>query len=125
MTNQTTLQEQLDQFTGTEEYHRYNPLLFPNTILTDGALYLATEAQAFWLIDAIASHLPSVNDYFAIATLNKKENDQWVLQLADDVPANKVYAKQTFEYSTFPLDEFKIYVQRQDQYWVIFLPSEY
>lgn len=114
----------LTQFTGTEAYHRWS-MLFPRIVLTDGTKYLAEEAGAYWLMDVIASHIPSIKgDYFAIATLEKAKKN-WKFALADDVPATKVYAKQTIEFSDFPLDEIKLYVIKQDDLWVILLPSEY
>ena len=112
----------LSQFTGTEAYYRYSPL-FPKVVLTDGAKYLAEEAGAFWLMDCIASHIPSITDYFAIAQLKKEK--WWKFTLTDDLPANVTYAKQAIEFSDFPLDEIKLYVIKQDDLWVILLPSEY
>ena len=51
------LEENLPYFTGTESYTnlRY-PWLRSRFLLTDGTKYLAETAQAFWLMDAIASH---------------------------------------------------------------------
>lgn len=53
--NPNELQQNLNQFTGTFEYHRHwtRRLLF-----TDGVQYLAENAGAYWLIDLIASHQP-------------------------------------------------------------------
>ena len=115
----------LTQFTGTEAYYRWS-VLFPKVVLTDGTKYLAETAGAYWLMDVIASHLPSVpkTEQFAIAVL-KKTGKKWKFLLVDDVPANTNYARQTIGFSDFPLDEIKLYVIRQDDLWVILLPSEY
>lgn len=43
-------------FTGTEGYLRWNPPLFPDILLTDGARYVAETAGAFWLMDIIGSY---------------------------------------------------------------------
>ncbi len=43
----------LGQFTGTEHYYRHG--LFRNVVYTDGVQFLAEEAAAYWLIDAIAA----------------------------------------------------------------------
>ena len=53
---------QLSHFTGTEKYHRISR----RHLLTDGAKYLAEEAQCFWMMDAIASHLSEIGteDWF-------------------------------------------------------------
>jgi hypothetical protein len=44
---------QLSYFTGTERYYR----ITRKHLLTDGTKYLAEEAECFWMMDAIASHL--------------------------------------------------------------------
>ncbi len=43
----------LSLFTGTEHYYRISR----RHLLTDGTKYLAEEAECFWMMDAIASHL--------------------------------------------------------------------
>ena len=48
--NKTAL-NQLDNFTGTQAYHRLTP--FPLR-LSDGALYLAQNADCFWMMQEIA-----------------------------------------------------------------------
>lgn len=60
MLNETSkpcnLMRELSQFTGDlERYQSINPKL----IYTPGVNYLAQEAEAYWLIDAIASYVPS------------------------------------------------------------------
>ncbi len=52
----TAALKDLSNFTGTENYYRMP--LFPGIVYTDGAEYLATNADAFWLLDAIASYQP-------------------------------------------------------------------
>jgi hypothetical protein len=112
----------LSGFTGTENYYRYSPL-FRNFILTDGTKFLADEAGAYWLIDAIASHVGSYKkDTFAVATL-QKQSDGWLLTIDDG--NGRLYVKQEIEFSDFPLDAIKLYVCKQDNMWVILLPSEY
>lgn len=118
----TLTPDALTQFTGTEGYTRWSPL-FRNFVLTDGALYVAEEAGAYWLMDAIASHFRSYRTQdFVVATL-KKRPKTWLLTL-DDGNSNKL-ASQVIEYSDFPLDEIKLYAAPQGDLWVILLPSEY
>jgi LmbE family N-acetylglucosaminyl deacetylase len=120
------IEQELITFTGTEGYHRINPLM-PNVVGTDGAMRMAELCEAFWLLDVIASHMPSVPDEesFAVAWLRKQINDQWLFTLSDDLPPEVTFAAQPIEFSDFPLDEIKLYVGRQDQYWVVMLTSEY
>jgi len=56
MTNLTAEQIELSLsgFIGTEAYHRFNALC-PKVVLTDGAKYLADQAEAYWLMDIIGS----------------------------------------------------------------------
>ena len=53
--NPQEIKENLSRFSGTSQYYRYSPL-FRNFLLTDGTRYLAEACDAYWLIDAIASH---------------------------------------------------------------------
>jgi hypothetical protein len=120
--NASDLQDNLAQFICTENYYRYSPL-FRNFILTDGTKYLADEAGAYWLMDAIASHIGSYRqDTFVVANLQKRPAD-WLLTIDDG--NGKAYVKQEIEFSDFPLDSIKLYVCKQDDMWVILLPSEY
>ncbi|WP_233246443.1 DUF6876 family protein [Limnohabitans sp. Jir61] len=72
--------KQLGFFTGTTAYH----LHAPRVVLTDGAKYLAEYAEAYWLIDAIASYLPALinREHFVAASLEVK-NSSAVLSLTD------------------------------------------
>lgn len=116
------LETSLRGFTCTENYYRYSPL-FRNFILTDGTKFLAEEAGAYWLMDAVASHVGSYKkDTFVVAKLQKQLTD-WLL-IIDDGNGN-LYAKQTIDFSDFPLDSMTLYVCKQDDMWVILLPSEY
>ena len=51
--NVDELKTQLGQFTGTAGYTR----LMAKVILTDGAVFLADNAKAWWLLDLYASYL--------------------------------------------------------------------
>ena len=112
----------LPNFYGTENYFRLSPV-FPNFVLTDGALYLAENAGAFWLMDALASHLGSYkNEGFVVAKLFQFD-EGWNLQLEDG--NDNTLAEQYIEYSDFPLDEITLYDIAQDDRWIVLLPSEY
>ena len=54
-----TLEEDLMQFSGTENYHKH----FLGLLMTDGVKYMADnggEFGAYWLIDAIGSYQKSL-----------------------------------------------------------------
>lgn len=120
--NASDLEVSLSNFICTENYYRYSPL-FRNFILTDGTKFLADETGSYWLMDAIASHVKSYRgDTFVVANLQKRPKD-WLLTIDDG--NGKLYAKQTIDFSDFPLDSIKLYVCKNDDMWVILLPSEY
>ena len=120
------LQSNLAQFTGTEAYTRWSAL-FRNFVLTDGALYLAEQAGAYWLMDLIASHVGAYrSESFVVAKLTKK-NRAWRVSIEDG--NDTILASQKIGFSDFPLDEMTLYVIEQPMedgnVWVIMLPSEY
>lgn len=113
-------------FYGTEEYHQYSAL-FRNVLLTDGAKFIADECGAFWLADAIASHLPQINDDFAVAHLCVFPEGGARLTIEDG--NDNILAQQDLPYTDFPLDEITLYVAAQPiedkTFFVIMLTSEY
>lgn len=115
---------ELPNFYGTDGYTRWSAL-FRNFVLTDGALYLAEAAGAYWLMDAIASHIGAYkNEDFVVAKLQRATaTNGWVLRLEDG--NDGLLADQLIEFSDFPLDEITLYVIQQDDLWVILLTSEY
>lgn len=123
MKTQAEIRAELPSFYGTEHYYRFS-VITPNVLLTDGTKYLAESAGAYWLMDVIASHLPAVEDGFAIATLTKTDTGAH-FTLSDDDPPSSVWATQDIEYTDFPLDEVKLFVISNGSQWVILLPSEY
>ncbi len=114
----------LIQFTGTERYFRG-----PNRVLvyTEGVQYLAEAAQAYWLIDAIASWQvqPKVRaEPLQVWSLTRQT--EWRLQ-ADDGDGN-ILATQMIEYSDFPLESgIKLYLAAggPEGRPVLILPLEY
>ena len=131
MMNAQELQSDLNQFTGTEEYHRLSPL-HGRLVCTDGVLHLAKNAECFWLIDVIASYQPQclkdemLRDY-QFWHLNVKDR-KGVLRCERDT--DDVAITQEIPYTDFPLEHVKIIVARQPQedgkfLMVAMLPSEY
>jgi hypothetical protein len=115
------LQTALANFTGTSQYHR----IHSNTLLTDGAYYLAETAACFWLMDLYASHLVEIDpdkEYFTCLTLNKKHRGADIV--IDDGNDN-LLAQQSVEYTDFPLDSIRLYGIWSGECWVIMLTSEY
>jgi hypothetical protein len=111
---------QLSFFTGTTAYHIHTP----RVVLTDGAKYLAEHAQAYWLMNAIASYLPELvfREHFVAASLAVK-NSSAVLLLTDG--NHKELAIQRIAYTDFPLRDITLFACWGDGNWVLMLTTEY
>jgi len=111
---------QLTHFTGTEHYYRISR----RHLLTDGTKYLAETAGAFWMMDAIASHLSEIGteDWFVVVKV--KVQDSKATLLYEDGNGNE-HARQDIPYTDFPIDEISIYACWDGEHWVLMLPSEY
>ncbi|MFM6191146.1 DUF6876 family protein [Planktothrix sp.] len=134
--NNITLSD-LSQFTGTETWYRH----FTGLLYTDGIQYLAEQAEAYWLIDAIASYQHQLKRdeylaYFQVWVLSvagegerkypfllPEDGYKAVLTCWPDTPKEGVKSAviQQIEYTDFPLIELKLYVSDD----VLMLPSEY
>ena len=62
---------QLAHFTGTQRYYR----ITLRHLLTDGTKYVAEAAGAFWMMDAVASHLMELGtaDWFVLVRVKVTE----------------------------------------------------
>lgn len=111
---------QLNNFIGTEKYYRINPC----AVLTDGTKYLAEEAGAFWLMDAIASYLPQFTGKqdFVVAKLVRTDSKA---QLTLDDGNGRVLDQQHIPYTDFPLTNIQLYACWGGEFWVLMLCSEY
>jgi hypothetical protein len=119
------LESSLAQFYGSDSLTRWSPLT--RSLLSDGALYLAENAGAYWLFDAIDSHLTTRGanalTEFTVARLHRLPNDAAELTL-DDGNGN-IYATQRIEFTDFPLAEIKLYACYNGAGWTHLLPGEY
>jgi hypothetical protein len=116
------LTAQLQQYTGTSAYYR----LYPKVVLTDGAKFLAEEANCFWLMDVYASHLLCTIDgeqesFTCLQMLTKNHHATIVIDDGNGVEL----AKQTIDFTDFPLHHIKLYACWENTHWVIMLTSEY
>ena len=122
----TTFTIDLQQFYGTENLIRWS--LISRSVLTDGAHYLAENAGAYWLFDAIDSHLTtrgltSETEFTGVNLRRLSAADDFQLTL-DDGNGN-VFADQYIPYSDFPLAEIKLYAIYNGSGWTHMLPTEY
>lgn len=119
----TALVEQLEQFYGTECYHRFN--MFFKTVATDGVIYFAEHGQAFWALDEMCimrmkliekgKIQPSEWLFYTITSKNGKADI-----VCDDGNGNE-YAKKHIAYTDLEAGTYKFYLMDN----VLLLPSEY
>jgi len=95
----------INHFTGTENLYKH----WLGIIYTDGVKYVAEEAGAYWLIDAIASYYSSTKQHeFQVWTLTKKQNGEWNLRATDG--NDNIIVNQEIEFSDFPIDKIVFYL---------------
>jgi hypothetical protein len=111
---------QIAQFIGTQHYYRISR----THLLTDGTKYLAENAECFWMMDAIASHLSEIgtSDWFVQVEVIVK--DSHATMIYGDGNGNE-HARQEIPYTDFPLNKITLYACWDGLHWVIMLPSEY
>ncbi|WP_436717744.1 hypothetical protein U8335_13755 [Roseiconus lacunae] len=130
---QKLTKDQLNQFTG--DMVRYRHLINRKVIYTPGVKYLAEKAEAYWLIDAIASWIgsepfedaASKDDrigYMHFWTLTVHENGTATLAAKADSP-EKPFISQQIPFTDFPLDSIDIWAAVSDELWTLYLPSEH
>lgn len=109
----------LSSFTCTTCHHRH----WLGVGFTDGVKYLADEAGAHWLIDAIASWQPEaqkIDREFQVWELVVNPDQSAVLSFRTDA-GQPVSIRQTIPYTDFPLESIEIWVEDE----VLLLPSEH
>ena len=111
---------QLSYFTGTEKYYRISR----RHLLTDGTKYLEEEAECFWMMDAIASHLSEIGteDWFVLIRV-QVTGDRAVMIYEDG--NSREHARQEIPYTDFPMTSITLYACWNQENWVIMMPSEY
>ncbi|PHJ65051.1 hypothetical protein VF04_04030 [Nostoc linckia z7] len=92
---------------------------------SEGVKYLASEANCYWLLDAIASWQLSnevknspMSEGFQIWELTRTDGNQAVLTGAWDT--NQIVVTQEIEYTDFPLPKIKLWLSDE----ILCLPSE-
>ncbi|MBN8907947.1 MAG: hypothetical protein J0H99_15225, partial [Rhodospirillales bacterium] len=91
-------------------------------VYTEGVQYLAEKANAYWLIDLVASWCPHPSlrsEEFVVWKLSVKP-DRTAIAVADDGNGREL-ARQDISLTDFPLDEISLYLIDN----TLLLPSEY
>lgn len=117
---------ELAQFTGSETLTRWSMLT--RSVLTEGCVFVAERAGAYWLFDAIDSHLTTrgVTDEteFVVARL-RVDLAARTAELTLDDGNGLIWMTQTIPFTDFQLPELETYAVFNGQAWTHMLPSEY
>ena len=129
----TQLESELRQFSG--DLDRYRHGFNRRVIYTPGVQYLAEAAEAYWLIDAIASHIGS-KPFNAACKEDPRVGEMhfWCLEVAEDRSAVlsacvdsgvQPFLTQNIPFTDFPLAKIDIWAAFDGTYWTLYIPSEH
>ncbi len=123
----------LAQFTG--DLQRYRHSINRHIIYTPGVQYLAEKANAYWLLDAIASYYGTQRMKAAIAKDDRLSSLHfWTLDVAEDNSATLILQadsdvepaiKQEIPFTDFPIQQIRIWAGFNGKNWTLYLPSEH
>lgn len=125
------IKQGMANYYGTEAYHR---TIIPTVVATDGMMYLAKEAKAYWLLDLVASwFLKARTKSFPFQVWRLKLNEEGsgcqVSAWSDTPDKSEHILHQDIEYTDFPIPELEWYVTKgcvgDQPAFVIMLKSEY
>lgn len=114
--NSEQLKETLQQFIGTEYYHR---LGLYKTLATDGVFYFCETAEAFWLFDEIAQFVTYKTKEPFVTVIAESDGRKGRITF-EDGNYNKIGSKE-LDYTDLPKGKWKFFVVDN----VVMLPSEY
>lgn len=142
MMEATKLHGELAQFCGSDTPTIH--VLCRNMLMSEGVIYLREHANAFWLLDAIASHYAANEDLRKVRADDRDFDYQhfWVLKKKGDGGAtlicqkdkgHKAVVEQEIESTDFPFqgDEFMLYAgltavdNVEGRPTIVYLPSEH
>lgn len=131
------LQNALDQFTGTETWHRHP--LNKKLLHTDGVEYFAQVAGAYWFIDAIAlgvygnpGPIPAAipdQDRFGVVLLTSQKGKGSIEVRSDYDEHDSTIGKRLWyanlEYTDAPEGVWRFYLVDDGEHTVLMVPGEY
>jgi len=131
--NENELKLELRNFTG--DFIRYRHP-FNQVVYTPGVRHLAERAEAFWLIDAIASWIGSTTFNEAVRNserigemhfwqLDTDQEDKSAMLFAVEDSGMEPFISQSIPFTDFPLDKVSIWAGFDGQIWTLYLPSEH
>jgi hypothetical protein len=121
------IQDGLAHFNGTEQWFRHS--LMQNVLYTEGAQYIAEQAEAYWLIDKITAMQlePAINDEpFQTWKLTVRDGTADLVCTDGGKEGRRpvIIHTEHITFTDFPLDEIELWVEK-GEHTVILLPSEH
>ena len=121
-----SLAAQLAQFTGSATFTRHG--LVRSVLMTEGVAFLADQAGAHWLLDAISSYQHEARaraePFQAWSLVVDAATRSAVLAMTDGNSARQIITQQ-IDWTDFPLAEIELWAIAEGDHRVIMLPSEY
>ena len=109
----------LNQFTGTEQYHQSN-MFVPKMVHTDGVEYFCSEASAYWFLDIVATEIFPLLRKEPFMSIKMKVKDSLANIYAEDGDCKLVW-QRTLTYTDCPEGEYEFFLTDN----VLMLTSEY
>jgi len=112
------LVDQLDNFTGTENWYRHN--LMHDTVYTDGVKYFADQAGAYWFLDIADTELFPLQDREGFLSITLTVANEQASIVATDGDLTTLWSK-AISFTDCPDGEYRFYFTNN----VLLLTSEY
>ena len=110
--------EELEQYTGTEQYFK---IPFSSFVYTDGINHLINKCGCWWLISDLGIELNKKTlPNFLIVSLKVNEDKTAIITLREDTDEKPIYTKK-LDYTDFLFKEYEFYLIDK----VFLLKSEY
>ena len=120
------LATQLAQFTGSTTFTRHGLVRY--LLMTEGVAFLADQAGANWLTDAIASYQHEARvraEPFQVWGLVVDASTRSALLTMTDGNSSTPIISQEIDWTDFPLAEITLWAVAEGDDRVLILPSEY
>jgi hypothetical protein len=114
--NQAQLDQQLRQFSGTENYYKH----MSGKVYSDGVQYLASQYGTYWLLDEILFIVHKIKEEFQVWKLTRKGVSD-VFQLTCEDGNKKIVFKKEIPFSDFSANTVELWYANN----VLYLPSEH
>ena len=110
-----TLQAELENFYGTQYYHR---LTLTKIVCTDGVKFFAEKGEAFWCVDDMSIMAIKLNQPFLAITVTAKNSKAKIVYTDGN---NNILKTKRYGYTTLADGEYNFYCTDD----VLMLSSEY